>query len=131
MTPPILIPFTLLLLSGANLFAQGPPGPPPGGPGRFRPPSAEEELQAYLTLDKDRDGKLTKAEVPPRFHTLFTRADQNTDGVLTPDELKTMIAARLAALANRNERPPGGPPPGERPPPPGEGQPPPGGPPPP
>ncbi len=122
MTPPILIPFTLLLLSGAHLFAQGPPGPPPGdrsgGPGRFRTPSPEEELKAYLTLDKDHDGKLTRKEVPPRFHTLFTRADQNADGTLTTEELKTMIDARLAALANRRDQaPPGGPPPGEGPPP--------------
>ena len=50
-----------------------------------------------MAFDKDKDGKLTKAEVTDeRLHRLFDRADADKDGVVTKDEL-TALAAREAA----------------------------------
>src|SRR6478672_9051614 len=71
------------------------PAPRAGGPGRGRggsgvgdePPAAvptPDELAAMLmAFDKNKDGKLTKAEVPERLQGVFARADENKDGVLT------------------------------------------------
>jgi Ca2+-binding EF-hand superfamily protein len=47
-----------------------------------------------MAFDKNKDGKLTKAEVPERLQGVFARADDNTDGVLTADEIKKAAAAQ-------------------------------------
>ena len=43
---------------------------------------------AFQALDADRDGKLTKEELPERMQGLFDRADANHDGVLSADEIR-------------------------------------------
>jgi Ca2+-binding EF-hand superfamily protein len=58
-------------------------------------PTTPDELAAMLmAFDKNKDGKLTKAEVPERLQGLFARADDNKDGVLSADEIKRAAAAQ-------------------------------------
>lgn len=55
-----------------------PPGPPPGG---------EDMVARMMSFDKDNDGKLSAAELPERMQGMMTRADKNSDGFLTKEEL--------------------------------------------
>jgi Ca2+-binding EF-hand superfamily protein len=47
-----------------------------------------------MAFDQDKDGTLTKAEVPGRFQGLFERVDANKDGVLTADEIRSGASAQ-------------------------------------
>ncbi len=47
------------------------------GPGETRPTSADDLVSALMAFDANKDGKLTRAEVPERFQGLFDRADAN------------------------------------------------------
>lgn len=89
----------------------------PGGRGRGRggsgvgdeapaAPTSPDELAAMLmAFDKNKDGKLTKSEVPERLQGVFARADENKDGVLTADEIKKAAAAQpQPTAAGRGER---------------------------
>lgn len=69
-------------------------------------PTSPDELAAMLmAFDKNKDGKLTKAEVPERLQGVFARADDNKDGMLTADEIKKAAAAQpQPAAAGRGER---------------------------
>jgi hypothetical protein len=60
--------------------------------------------------DKNKDGKLTKDEVPERVWSRISRADTNGDGAITKDEMK---AAREKAAAERKAQQPAGAPPGQ------------------
>jgi Ca2+-binding EF-hand superfamily protein len=61
-----------------------------------------------MSFDANKDGKLTKDEVPERMQGIFERADANKDGVLTKEEL---TAATASQQPRRMEgRGPGGPP---------------------
>ncbi|MGY8767343.1 MAG: serine hydrolase [Pirellulales bacterium] len=56
--------------------------------------SAEALLES---LDKDKDGKLSRAEVPQRMSRLFTRVDKNNDQVITLEELsKTFAGSKIS-----------------------------------
>src|SRR5260221_8693795 len=90
-------------------------GPSGRGPGRGgsgvgeEPPAAPtspDELAAMLmSFARNRDGKLTKAEVPERLQGVFARADENKDGVLAADEIKKAAAAQpQPTAAGRGER---------------------------
>jgi Ca2+-binding EF-hand superfamily protein len=63
-----------------------PPGPPPGegGPGG---PGGEDMVGRMMSFDKDNDCKLSAAELPERMQGMMARADKNSDGFLTKDEL--------------------------------------------
>lgn len=52
-----------------------------------------------MAFDKNKDGKLKKAEVPERLQGIFARADEDKDGVLTPDEIKKTAAAQPSPTA--------------------------------
>jgi Ca2+-binding EF-hand superfamily protein len=55
------------------------------------PPTISDELTTTLMgFDADKDGRLTRAEVPERFQGLFERADTNKDGVLTAEEIRAL-----------------------------------------
>jgi Ca2+-binding EF-hand superfamily protein len=57
------------------------------------PPTISDELTTTLmAFDADKDGRLTRAEVPERFQGLFERADANKDGVLTAVEIRQSAA---------------------------------------
>lgn len=108
------------LLFALPAFAQGPPPPgaphggPMGGP-QFTP---AQEINEYLTLDRNADGNLSKDEIPARFQGLITRADTDHDGVVSSEELVQMVSKRFAAKAKHGEERggPGSPPRGGMPP---------------
>jgi Ca2+-binding EF-hand superfamily protein len=62
----------------------------------LRPPAAptisDELTNTLMEFDADKDGRLTRAEVPERLQGLFERADANKDGVLTPAEIRQSAA---------------------------------------
>jgi Ca2+-binding EF-hand superfamily protein len=88
--------------AGMQMPGRGGPGGP-GGRGGEPPqtpapgPTADELLSILMTFDKNKDGKLQKAEVPDRQAGLFERGDTNTDGVLDADELRKVTADQAAA----------------------------------
>ncbi len=78
-----------------------------GGPGRRGgPPTGEdadvnEELVVMLMgFDANKDGKLTRQEVPERMQGIFTRADANKDGLLTREELTAGAKVAVGPAAN-------------------------------
>jgi hypothetical protein len=136
----------LAVLSGLLLCAFGgvdagaqprPPGPGPGGGGFERPladsprrgnPGAsptltEADLKEIVAhrkdFDENRDGKLSKAELPEMFAGLFARADANHDGLLDEAEMNRVGTASGTANPPQYDprpRPPAGPGPGGAPP---------------
>src|SRR5207247_11048260 len=83
---------------------RGPGGGGPGGPGGRGGPGGqpsegaggraaniEENVARYLSLDANKDGKLTKDEVPERMQAFMTRADADGDGIVTKEELTKMV----------------------------------------
>ncbi len=90
----------IVLLSatiGSAAFAdRGPRGG--DGPG-------EMMLQMFDTIDADKDGKITEAEIEAYRAAEFKAADTNSDGVLSADELaQKQIAQMTARAANRAAR---------------------------
>jgi cytochrome c peroxidase len=69
------------------------------GPGGRRPGlrglSAEEMAGRIMAYDKNKDGKVTKDELPERMQHLIALGDTNKDGALDQDEVKK-LAAKLA-----------------------------------
>ncbi len=45
----------------------------------------------FKRFDKNKDGKLTKTEVPARLWTRIVKADANKDGAVTLKELQTYL----------------------------------------
>src|SRR5262249_9578925 len=81
-------------------------GPPPGGFGggfgRGRGPrggglTADQIVERLMSFDKNKDGKLSKDELPERMQDLFTKGDLNKDGFLDKDEIKKLAEARARA----------------------------------
>lgn len=106
----------------------GPPGGGRGGPGgRGKPATPQELVARVFASDANKDGKLSKEELhDPRLARLFVRADADSDGVVTKDELTSLFTKELAAgggggpgAGPGGPREPGGP--GERGGPPGPG----------
>jgi Ca2+-binding EF-hand superfamily protein len=54
----------------------------------------EEIVQRLMSLDKNKDGILTKDELPDRLQGLFARSDSNHDGKVTPDEIRASAASQ-------------------------------------
>jgi hypothetical protein len=86
----------MAMLIATTVSAQGRPGFGPGfgpgGPGRGGPPEPGEMLKR---MDKNKDGKLTKDEVPDQLWTRLSQADANDDDAITNDELAKMVGARF------------------------------------
>jgi hypothetical protein len=83
---------------------------PAGDQAPQRRAGGDDLVDRMMTFDKDKDGKLTKAEVTDeRLHRLFDRADANKDGTVTKEEL-TSLASQDAS--NDRGGPPGFGPPG-------------------
>jgi Ca2+-binding EF-hand superfamily protein len=74
-----------------------------GGPGGMMggPPDPSQMVSMLMANDKNKDGKLSKDELPERMQGIMARADTNKDGKLTRDEL-TKFASSMGG--------PGGPP---------------------
>lgn len=79
---------TALLLTFGTAIAQPPE--------RGEQPSAELEarVKRMFSHDENKDGKLTKEEVPERLQSAFARGDKNEDGVLTADEVRAYLQGR-------------------------------------
>lgn len=83
----------------------------PGGEGRGREgrgereeeqtpapgPTAEELFASLMAYDKNKDGKLQKAEVPARLQGMFERGDTDKNDVLDNAELKKLTMEQAAA----------------------------------
>lgn len=61
-------------------------------------------VNTLFSFDENKDGQLSKTEVPERMQGIFLRADTDHDGLLTRDELTKATVAQ-------DRRAPGGPPP--------------------
>ncbi|MBA3314234.1 MAG: hypothetical protein H0T47_13235 [Planctomycetaceae bacterium] len=73
-------------LSGDEIRPQFGPGGP-GGPGGFDPAAM---INRMMESDADKDGKLSKEEVPERMRDGFDRLDGNKDGFIDKAELEEM-----------------------------------------
>jgi hypothetical protein len=85
-----------LVLAGASV-AQ-PPGDkagPPREPSRVAPISADDITERIMSFDKNKDGKVTRDELPERMHHLIELGDTNKDGALDEGEIRK-LATRLA-----------------------------------
>ena len=102
---------------GGERGRPGPDGPPDrrrddrgaGGPERNdRNRGQGENAGSYLdrlrSFDKNKDGKITKSELPERMHGILNRLDENEDGTLDAKELE-QVAARFG---RDNDRQPEG-----------------------
>src|SRR5262245_29251135 len=66
------------------------------GPGLVRPAriSVDDIVERIMAFDKNKDGKVTRDELPERMHDLITRGDTNKDGALDRDEIMKLVTAR-------------------------------------
>lgn len=72
-----------------------------GGPGEAR---GAMLVEMFDTIDADKDGKLSYAELEAHRKAEFTAADTNGDGALSADELSARALARFQAkLAERTQ----------------------------
>jgi len=92
-----------LVLTGASV-AQPPvqkEGPPKGLIQQTRI-GVEEIVERLMAFDKNKDGKLTKDELPERMHHLIPLGDTNKDGALDKDEIRK-LATTLGGFGGRVE----------------------------
>jgi hypothetical protein len=79
-------------------------GPPPPRRGTTRGVSIDRLVDHVMSFDKDKDGKVTRDELPDRLHYLFEKSGGEKNGSLT--------RAQVAAIANKvnadvaDDRPP-------------------------
>jgi Ca2+-binding EF-hand superfamily protein len=57
-------------------------------------PADDDLVSRLMAFDTNKDGSLSRAELPARMQGLFDRADANKDGLLTPEELKATAGAQ-------------------------------------
>jgi hypothetical protein len=62
------------------------------GPGGGRVLSVDDMVEHLMSFDKNKDGKLTKDELPERMHDLIAKGDTNKDGALDKEEIKKLAA---------------------------------------
>src|SRR5262245_29864192 len=60
--------------------------PPPGRLG------VDDIVERIMAFDKNKDGKVTKDELPERMQDLIAKGDTNKDGALDKDEIKKLAA---------------------------------------
>jgi Spy/CpxP family protein refolding chaperone len=76
----------------------------------------DDLVERVMRFDKNKDGLVTREELPERMHYLIEQGDLNKDGALDREELKK-LAAKLAAEGPADPPPPPPPPPDGPPPP--------------
>ena len=84
--------FTLAILMGVTAAASAqdmpPQGPPPGG---FGGGMRQFQFPTFKDMDKNKDGKLSKDELPAQFPPqAFDRIDTNHDGFIDENEWNAM-----------------------------------------
>lgn len=67
-----------------------------GGEREATGPTAAELQETLMAFDKNKDGRLSRDEVPERMQGMFDRGDTNKDGFLTPDEIVKLAAIQAA-----------------------------------
>jgi Ca2+-binding EF-hand superfamily protein len=84
----------------------GPEGEGRGGgePGETPATSPAELASMLMTFDANKDGVLTRVELPERLQPIFDRADTNKDGKLTVEEITRSAAAAAPQSMGRGER---------------------------
>ena len=82
------------------------------GPGVGRGLTENDVIEHLLSFDKNKDGKLTKDELPERMQELIARGDTNKDGALDREEIKKLAAELARDGSPRAGGPGGGFPPG-------------------
>jgi EF hand len=96
----LLMPAVLavLILAGTDV-AQAPDQKqePPWELARAAPLSVDDVVERLMAFDQNRDGKVTRDELPERMQFLIELGDTNKDGALDRDEIKQLVAAKLAA----------------------------------
>jgi hypothetical protein len=70
---------------------------PPPGLVRPAPIRVDDIVEHIMAFDKNKDGKVTKDELPERMHHLIALGDTNKDGALDRDEIKKLATARATA----------------------------------
>ena len=76
----------------------GGPGGPPGRGSASGAKNAQEFAAKWLTMDEDKDGKLSKAELKDtRLVKLFESADSNSDQVLEVAEMNALFESTSKA----------------------------------
>lgn len=80
-------------------------GPGRGGGAEASGPTPRELQDTLMAFDKNKDGKLSKDELPERMQGMFDRGDANKDGFLTPDEIAKLASAQPAPTGGQG---PGG-----------------------
>lgn len=75
---------------------------PPGGGGEGGGLS-----ERIMNLDENKDGKISKDEVPERLLSIFARIDKDKDGVLTKDEIQSEYPGRDSGRGEDGGRPGG------------------------
>ncbi|MBI5801542.1 MAG: hypothetical protein HZA92_12590 [Verrucomicrobia bacterium] len=87
-----------------------PEGQPGGGGGPGDKPGADSDFITRLFQnDKNKDGKLTKDELPEAMQGIFERADVNRDGAIDRKEAEALAARmkqRGGSPGNDGKRPP-------------------------
>jgi len=66
------------------------PGSPGGRGGRGL--GVDAMVERIMSFDKNKDGKVTKDELPERMHDLIAKGDTNKDGALDREEIKKLAA---------------------------------------
>jgi hypothetical protein len=54
--------------------------------------TVDQIVERLMAFDKDKDGKITKDELPERMKDLIAQGDTNKDGALSKEEIKTLAA---------------------------------------
>jgi hypothetical protein len=101
--PPALT--AALVLAGAGL-AQA-PGQTQGPrllPQNVAPISVDDVVERIMAFDKNKDGKVTRDELPERMHHLIALGDTNKDGALDRDEVRKLATTRPTALGRPGPR---------------------------
>jgi hypothetical protein len=91
----------LILAGAAGAQPPDPKQEPLRGLARPAPLSVDDVVEHIMAFDRNKDGKITRDELPERMHFLIELGDTNKDGALDREEVKK-LAARLATA-------PGGP----------------------
>jgi len=63
--------------------------------------TADQIVERIMGFDKNKDGKISKDELPERMHGLIAKGDTNKDGALDKDEIKKLatVLAKERGLA--------------------------------
>lgn len=92
------------LMGSAALAEQGEMGMGMGGPGGPGEGRGAMLAEMFDSMDADKDGKLTYAEMEAHRKAEFDAADTNKDGALSADELSARALARFQEkLADRTQ----------------------------